>query len=73
MESRVALITRSWYFGLLNPLTNGGSGPMSIDPMAQVRPLSFSSGKYLGGSSSMLPQPSCLATLIICGTSQYGA
>ena len=26
MESRVALMTRSWYFGLLNPLTNGRVG-----------------------------------------------
>ena len=71
MESRVALSTRSRYFGLLNPLTNGGSGPMSIVPMAHVSPACLSSGKNLGAISSMLTQPSCLATLIAWGMSQY--
>ena len=71
MASRVALRTRSRYLGLLNPLTNGGSGLMSIVPIAHVKPACLSTGKYFGAISSMLSQPSCLATLIAWGMSQY--
>ena len=63
MASRVALRTCSRYLGLLNPLTNGGSGPMSIVPIAQVSPACLSTGKNLGAISSMLSQPSCRGDL----------
>ena len=71
MASRVALSTWSRYLGLLNPLTNGGSGLMSTVPMAHVSPCCLSTGKNLGAISSMLSQPSCLATLAACSMSQY--
>ena len=67
----MALITRSQYFGLLKPLTNGGSGLMSIWPIALVSPASLSCGKYFAGRSSMLVQPRPLAVLMNSSMGQY--
>src|SRR5690606_15714477 len=41
--------------------------------MALVRPASLSFGKYLGGISSMLPQPRALAFLMNSSISQWGS
>ena len=44
---------------------------MSIVPIAHVSPFCFRTGKNLGAISSMLSQPSCLATLAAWSMSQY--
>src|SRR3954451_3294142 len=71
IASRVAFITGPQYLGLLKPFTNGGSGLISIWPMALVSPAALSCGKYLAGSSSMLSQPKPLALLMNSSIGQY--
>ena len=44
---------------------------MSIVAIAQTSPACFSRGKNVGAISSMLSQPSCLATWMARGISQY--
>ena len=67
MASRVALMHLVAVLRVVEPLDERRVGAHVDLPMAQVSPASLSSGKYFGATSSMLAQPSCLATLIICG------
>src|SRR5436305_10387668 len=71
IASRVAFITGPQCLGLLKPLTNGGSGLMSIWPMAFVSPAALYCGNYLAGTSSMLSQPKPLAALMNSSICQY--